>query len=197
MLEQLLNTLVKNLSTALPRGGCHDKAGLIALVIDALQVAGYQRDDIAAAAHVPGARTQIDILASRRGELPGLAIGCIYDRTIPSGHNQPRTQKAGDIFGTIANLIEAESVDRRLLVYLTDDEMYRYLTNPANGLDRIFGRTDYQCFGVTKTELARRKKTFTSRMGNWPPSAEMSRKYRQLPALHHLWVFGPQTAGTS
>ena len=63
-----------------------------------------------------------------------------YDRAIPSGGSQPRSNKAGSLlndFFRLAAFDEPEDVER-VVIYLTDPEMASYLRNPRSGLDALF-----------------------------------------------------------
>jgi hypothetical protein len=59
-----------------------------------------------------------------------------YDRAIPSGKNQPRSNKAGGLLNDFFRLAAFDcGVDvERVVVYLTDAEMASYFRNPRNGL---------------------------------------------------------------
>ncbi len=63
-----------------------------------------------------------------------------YDRAIPSGGNQPRSNKAGSLlndFFRLAAVDEPQDLER-IVIYLTDAEMASYFRNPRNGLDALF-----------------------------------------------------------
>ena len=63
-----------------------------------------------------------------------------YDRAIPSGRNQPRSEKAGALLNDFFRLAAFPGPPdfERVIIYLTDTEMASYLRNPKNGLDGLF-----------------------------------------------------------
>jgi hypothetical protein len=65
------------------------------------------------------------------------AIACElkYDRGIPSGHNQPRSMRAGAILNDFLRLAHFTAITEveRFLIHLTDQEMLGYLRDPNNG----------------------------------------------------------------
>jgi hypothetical protein len=68
----------------------------------------------------------------------GVAVEFKYDRSIPSGKNAPRTQKAGKVFHDLFRLGQIAPGMRRLFVYVTAREMATYFANPKNRLREFF-----------------------------------------------------------
>lgn len=63
-----------------------------------------------------------------------------YDRAIPSGKNQPRSNKAGALLNDFFRLAAFDGPPdlERVVVYLSDSEMASYFRNRRNGLDGLF-----------------------------------------------------------
>ena len=82
---------------------------------------------------------KIDTWFQKDGEKP-IAIEFKYDRVIPSGRNQPRTQKAGSVFHDLYRLLLVNtSIGATCyFVYVTTAEMAAYFTNPGNGHNAFF-----------------------------------------------------------
>ena len=84
-------------------------------------------------------RAKIDTWIQVDGEKP-IAIEFKYDRVIPSGQNQPKTQKAGSVFHDLYRLLLVNtSIGATCyFVYVTTAEMATYFTNPSNGHSAFF-----------------------------------------------------------
>ena len=69
-----------------------------------------------------------------------IAIEFKYDRSIPSGLNLPRPQKAGSVFYDLYRLLLVNtSIGATCyFVYVTTAEMAAYFTNPGNGHSAFF-----------------------------------------------------------
>jgi len=89
--------------------------------------------------HPTIARAKIDsFLPATRTHGPA-AWELKYDRGIPSGKNQPRSNKAGALLNDFFRLaaFNAPPDLERVVVYLTDREMTSYLANPRNRLNGL------------------------------------------------------------
>ena len=69
-----------------------------------------------------------------------VAIEFKYDRKIPSGKNSPKPQKAGKLFHDLYRLLVIDGHDpiRKIFVYLTSEEMAKYMRKSKNGLNDFF-----------------------------------------------------------
>src|SRR6266849_1917327 len=99
-------------------------------------------------AHPAFAGKRIDLFLPAYSEQDAIVCELKYDRAIPSGHNQPRSMKAGAMLNDFLRLahFRATTGVERLLIYLTDKEMLAYLQNPKNGFAPIF--SDQECLSL-------------------------------------------------
>ena len=83
---------------------------------------------------------KIDLFLPAFSKQGAIACELKYDHATPSGHNQPRSTKAGAIVNDFLRLahFSVSTEIERFLVYLTDQEMYAYICNPRNGFSRLF-----------------------------------------------------------
>jgi hypothetical protein len=90
--------------------------------------------------HPSFAGKKIDIYLPSYAGQDAVACELKYDRRIPSGHNQPRTMKAGAILNDAFRLAHFSPTDEveRFLVYLTDSEMFKYLAGMKGEFSRLF-----------------------------------------------------------
>ncbi len=122
------------------------------------------------------------------------AIEFKYDRGIPSGYNQPRTQKAGALFADVVRLLHWPKEDARLIVYVADVEMRDYLTNSPSILARVFQEATGRSVHLDGTSFKGLPATFTRRVTPWPRATRLTtllhRKIRGDFDTHFVWVFG-------
>ncbi len=115
---------------------------------------------------IPGARVDT-VTLDENGE-PKDAFEFKYHRRNPGGRNQPLPQQAGAVFADIRRLAHFEAPEIRCLVYLTDDEMECYWTNPSNGLDTLFNVPPDEKTGIDRAFMAQRSATLQKSAGDWP-----------------------------
>ncbi len=126
------------------------------------------------------------VLLGNEGTLD-TAIEFKYDRGNPGGTNQPLPQKAGAAFHDMVRLLKLPSPANRYFVYVTDDELARYLASPRNGLSAIFGLGAGQVIQVNSDFFSPLSKTFRNKMGGWPVSTRIvAIASEELPRHHHL-----------
>ena len=85
-----------------------------------------------------------------------------YHRAIPSGKNSPRPQKVGQLFHDIYRLSQFNSTGKclRLLVYLTDNEMVTYMSNPSNNLREFFVLNQDETLVIGQSFFSNKSATF-------------------------------------
>lgn len=138
-------------------------------------------------------RARLDVLVSSTEQRREIGIEFKYDRRTLSGTNQPMPQKAGAVFKDFIRLLQWPEPLERYLVYLTDDELHRYLTSPRNGLSTIFGLTPGKNLDVDRSSFLERSPTFLGSMGNWLVPATLTCVATEiLPRDHFLRVFEVQ-----
>ncbi len=131
----------------------------------------------------PGnSREKIDTMILDENGTPQIAIEFKYHRKIPRSHNQPRTMKAGELLADFARLRDFPNV-QRLVVYLTDGEMLRYIRN------RIHWLIDLQEQEISNTTIPNID-TLQAKAGNWSHPA-LSQMLLNLPVAsdHRLIVW--------
>jgi hypothetical protein len=137
---------------------------------------------------LPGA--EIDTVILSASQTLQMAIEFKYDRTIPSKENQPRSQKAGAVFGDLVRLLKIPSPCLRYFVYATDGELARYFASPRNGLSGFFGLAKGATLVLEEKYFSGQSRTFHESMGNWPCRAVVyGVASEQLPQDHHLRVY--------
>lgn len=85
-----------------------------------------------------------------------------YHREIPSKYNSPCPQQAGQLFNDIYRLREFNSIRKclRLLIYLTDNEMVAYMSNPSNNLREFFELNINETLVIGNSFFSNKSKTF-------------------------------------
>ena len=139
----------------------------------------------------PGnSREKIDTLILDENGTPQVAIEFKYHRKIPSRANQPRTMKAGELLADFARLRDFPNV-QRLVVYLTDGEMLRYIRN------RIHWLIDLQEQEISNTTIPSID-TLQAKAGNWSsPALSQMLLNRSVASDHRLivWQVKPNPQG--
>jgi hypothetical protein len=145
-------------------------------------------------AEMKGAR--VDTLILDNLGRPAIAMEFKYDRGIPGGRNQPRTQKAGAVFRDLGRLLTVGAVHLRLFVYLTDRELADYFLNPANGLDRFFGLMPAATLPLDTPFFVGWAPAFHTAMRPWPGSARLRGVASEtLERDHFLRIYEIEPAG--
>ena len=82
-------------------------------------------------------RRRIDaILLTADGQR--IAVEFKYHKSLRTGGPRPRPLQAGTILSDIGRLHRYRAADDKYLVYVTDQEMARYMRSPRNGLVDLF-----------------------------------------------------------
>jgi hypothetical protein len=84
---------------------------------------------------------KIDVFVAETDYSPSLVLEFKYDRKTSSGANRPRTKQAGAIASDLIRLSKYPSAhnQKKLFLYVTDEEMQKYLANPENEMHALFG----------------------------------------------------------
>ena len=115
-----------------------------------------------------------------------------YHRRNPGGTSGNVTQRAGAIFDDVFRLahVPRQTAFRGYLVYLTDSEMARYLSNSKNGLTEWFRLSVGESLSVGAEFVTRRSKTFQNRIEIQHRACEAVCVVNQeLPDSHSLRVY--------
>jgi hypothetical protein len=125
-----------------------------------------------------------------------------YDRTIPSGYNQPRSMKAGAILNDLLRLahFRANTEVERFLIHLTDREMLNYLQNPPNGFAPLFSDQTWPLLVITSSFLGDRASSVKKMVKVPDIECSVFTALRQdVGQNHHLSVFfvQPHSLGLS
>ena len=139
---------------------------------------------------------EIDTVIHGFGSRPSTAFEFKYHRRIPGGKNQPCTEHAGDCFNDIFRLagLPEPTAHLRYFVYLTDDEMASYLTQPKNGLAGWFDLPEGRPFAVTNDLVTGRAKSFQGRIKAEPIQCTTTcLMSRELPLSHSLRIYQIET----
>ena len=136
------------------------------------------------------AGAKIDIWAQSRS-VGAVAIEFKYDRGIPSGKNQPRPQKAGDVFKDIhrLSLVRQNTDAVAYFVYLTDNEMGYYFNNPANGHEQYFSLPVGQKLEINSAYFESKPKTFMNRIGGEFETLLVAELSREMANSHFLRIY--------
>jgi hypothetical protein len=137
-------------------------------------------------------KAQIDLLIQAAPGRLSTAFEFKYDRAIPSGRNQPRTQKAGAVFKDLFRLarIPAKLAQERYFIYVTGSEMRGYFQNPRNRFAEFFDLGTNQRFTITNEFIASQAQTFRRLVKGTIIPCSLEGAYRQgLTKQHILRVF--------
>ena len=139
-------------------------------------------------------RAKIDTWLQIDGE-KSIAIEFKYDRVIPSGRNQPRTQKAGSVFHDLYRLllINSSTGATCYFVYVTTAEMAAYFTNPGNGHNAFFELLPGDSIEIQSDYFSGKPQTFRKRLGNEFEARIKGVLSRSLAAEHSLRIFEVET----
>ena len=120
-----------------------------------------------------------------------IAIEFKYDRVIPSGRNQPRTQKAGSVFHDLYRLLLVNtSIGATCyFVYVTTEEMATYFANPSNGHNAFFELLPDHSIEIQSDYFSGKPQTFRKRLGNEFEARIKGVLSRSLAADHSLRIY--------
>lgn len=157
----------------------------------AMLVGGIQPHEIVLEySHPAILRAQVDTwLPSLRGRSVGIEFK--YDRDPPGGKNQPKTQKAGQVFRDIHRLVllgENTKADC-YFVYVTTEEMAVYFKNLSNGYQDFYGLTPGAKLEIRSGYFSAKPPTFMNSLGGEYEAGIEGVLSTSLPAGHHLRVF--------
>jgi hypothetical protein len=113
---------------------------------------------------IPGA--EVDTwFEAENGE--AVALEFKYHRDPPSGKNQPKTMKAGDVFKDLDRLRRLNALTKATcyLVYVTTREMAVYFKNPKNGCADMFALKPGATLSLEAAWFVNRPATFMSSVG--------------------------------
>ena len=94
-----------------------------------------------------------------------VAIEFKYDRDPPGGKNQPKTQKAGAVFGDLRRL---QLLGKRAVcyfIYVTTKEMDVYFGNPSNGHEELYKLLPGNSIEIRESYFSDKPKTFMTAVG--------------------------------
>ena len=163
----VLATFRQELSQCLESGAWTLESDVRDAFVNALvSVGGTQSQIQREAPHVtlPRSYGWIDLLVWDVPVGSQCAIEFKYDRGIPSGYNQPKTQKAGAIFADFIRRLHWPTSDQRLFVYATDSEMRNYLTASPTILSRVLQEAPGASIDLDSTSFRDLPKTITQRV---------------------------------
>ena len=135
-------------------------------------------------------RAQIDTWISKHFE-NDIAIEFKYDRKMPGGRNQSKTQKAGSVFH---DLFRLQLVNRRTgavcyFIYLADSEMHVYFRNPDNRHQELYDLTQNTTLRINEDYFANRPQTFMRNLKETFEASITGVLGRSLSGDHHLRIF--------
>ena len=114
-------------------------------------------------------RARVDtVLVDRQGR-PEVALEVKFHRSNRSGTNLPRPQLAGMLVHDVARLATfTPSTVGRFLLYVTDNEMADYFSNPSNGLTWVTGLARGESMVLQANDFDALSETFRKAAGDWP-----------------------------
>ena len=114
-----------------------------------------------------------------------------YDRDIPSGKNQPKTQKAGKVFNDLyrLHLVNANVGATCYFVYVTTTEMAVYFANPNNGHKALFELPPGKSIEIKSNYFSGKPLTFRKNIGGEFEARIKGVLSRSLAANHSLRIY--------
>ena len=114
-----------------------------------------------------------------------------YDRKIPGGKNQPKTQKASSVFQDLFRLQLTNKNTEAIcyFVYLTDVEMHAYFKNPENGHQELYELPQHAVFRVDRNYFSGKAQTFTNNLKEPFETSITNILRRSLSGGHHLRIY--------
>lgn len=118
-----------------------------------------------------------------------IAMEFKYDRRTEA--TAPRSQKAGKVLNDIyrLSLINKEFAEKRLFIYLTDDEMASYFRNPQNGLEELFELSGSNDLVLDSSLTVGKAQTLLNNIGGALNCRVKSVLKRELPNNHSLRIY--------
>ena len=125
------------------------------------------------------------------GDEKPIVIEFKYDRVIPSGRNQPRTQKAGSVFRDLYRLLLVNtSIGATCyFVYVTTKEMAVYFANPRNGHNAFFELLPGYSIEIQSNYFSGKPQTFLKHCGKEFEARIKGVLSRSLAADHSLRIY--------
>jgi len=140
---------------------------------------------------IKGAEVDTWITPSEKVDDSVIAIEFKYDRTIPSGYNQPKTQKAGSVFRDLQRqaLLAEDAAVAPYFVYLATLEMAKYFSNPKNGLSHLWHLKKDEQLSIDEDFANSKAKTFLSQIMDVKPFSIVGVVSSELANRHYLKVY--------
>ncbi len=120
---------------------------------------------IVEAPHPTLKRARMDtLLPSFAGQT--VALEFKYHRVLEGTWNRPKSAQAGSVFEDVRRLLLVPSTEarRRFLVYVTDQDMIKYMLNPKNGLKEFFELQPLKAMVVSDDFVTSKCGTFQKRV---------------------------------
>jgi len=120
-----------------------------------------------------------------------IALEFKYDRDIPSGKNQPKTQKAGNIFKDIKRLVyflnkKNEKVIRAYFIYVTNEKMANYLQSNFSDFWNLQQKKE---LFINESYLNKRPKTFLISLNGIFDARIICILNSKLSSKHYLRIY--------
>ena len=114
-----------------------------------------------------------------------------YDRNIPSGKNQPKTQKAGKVFNDLYRLllVNANVGATCYFIYVTTKEMAVYFANPSNGHNTFFDLPPGESIEIQSDYFSGKPLTFRKNIGGEFEARIKGELSKSLAADHNLRIY--------
>ena len=136
-------------------------------------------------------RAKVDLYIPSARFNPAEVIEIKYHRYTPSGQNSPMPQKAGQLFKDIDRLQRFNNgiEMNRTLIYVTDEEMAKYMENKSNGLYDFFHLPEGEQLRVDKDFIYGKSSTFKKSAGSNLEATIECKMSKSLDAGHSLRVY--------
>lgn len=120
-----------------------------------------------------------------------LAIEFKYNRELSSTFNRPRPHQAGAIFNDVGRLasIPPSEATKRILIYVTDHEMAKYMSNPNNGLREFYLLLPGHTLNVGAEFVRTKSRTFQNAITVDLGATLISLHSEDLAGEHHLRIY--------
>jgi len=142
-------------------------------------------------AHPKIPKAMVDTYIPSKKNRNGSIFEFKYDRKIPTKKNSPRTQKAGKLFNDIYRLTKFDSdlSATAFFVYITDNEMAKYLSSKKNSLSDFFQLPMGEALPIDQNYVASKSGTFRDAIGG-DISANVKCVWRDnLPSNHQIRIY--------
>jgi hypothetical protein len=134
-----------------------------------LMQSGYRPIDVLLEYPHPAIRNaRVDTYVPAKDGNQGMVVEFKYDRSIPSGNNTPRTQKAGRVFADLFRLAQFDGGTplSKYFVYVTDGEMATYFLNRSKNFDTFFQLPPGKTLIIDRPYIENHASTFTKSIGH-------------------------------